>query len=196
VQLTALPAGGRLLDVATGTGDVAFSALRLRPELGLAVGIDFSLPMLAVGQERAAADRALSGQVRWAAGDTLCLPFPDDTFDAVTSAFLLRNVTDLAATLREQRRVVRPGGRVVALDVPRPPDSAWGQLFRLYFHQLVPRLGRLISGQPDAYAYLPRSAEAFLRPEELAGAMQAVGLRQVSYRTAMLGTVALHVGVK
>jgi demethylmenaquinone methyltransferase/2-methoxy-6-polyprenyl-1,4-benzoquinol methylase len=196
VQLAALPAGGRLLDVATGTGDVAFSALRLQPQLGLVVGADFSLPMLAVGQKRAAADGALTGQVRWTAGDTLCLPFPDDTFDAVTSAFLLRNVTDLAATLGEQRRVTRPGGRVVALDVPRPPDGLGGQLFRFYFRRLVPRLGSLISGQPDAYAYLPRSADVFLRPEQLAGVMQAVGLHQVSYRMVMLGTVALHAGVK
>jgi demethylmenaquinone methyltransferase/2-methoxy-6-polyprenyl-1,4-benzoquinol methylase len=134
--------------------------------------------------------------VRWAAADTLRLPFPDDTFDAVASGFLMRNVVDVAAALAEQRRVTRSGGRVLVLDVPRPPDTLLGQLFRFYFHQIVPRLGGLISGQPDAYAYLPRSADAFLRPDELAAAMEAVGLRKVSYQMLMLGTVALHVGSK
>jgi len=237
VREAALLPGGRFLDVATGTGDVAFEALRQGQDLpgkegqalpgkegqalpgkegqalpgkegqalpekegqalpekegqALVVGVDFTLPMLRVGQLRAA-----GRPVRWAAADTLCLPFPDDTFDAVASGFLMRNVTDLAAALAEQRRVARPAGRVLVLDVPRPPDSLFGRLFRLYFHQVVPRLGGLISGQPDAYAYLPRSADAFLRPDELAAVMEAVGLRQVHYRMLMLGTVALHVGIK
>ena len=191
VRQAALPPGGRLLDVATGTGDVAFEALRQQPGLSLVVGADFTLPMMHVGQMRTAR-RA----VRWAAADTLRLPFPDGAFDAVASGFLMRNVTDVAAALAEQRRVVRPGGRVLVLDVPRPPDTFWGRLFRFYFHQIVPRLGRLISGQADAYSYLPRSADAFLRPAELAALMEAVGLCQVRYRTLMLGTVALHVGIK
>jgi demethylmenaquinone methyltransferase/2-methoxy-6-polyprenyl-1,4-benzoquinol methylase len=147
--------------------------------------------MMRVGQMRAG-----RRPVRWTAADTLCLPFPDDTFDAVASAFLMRNVTDGAAALAEQRRVVHPGGRVLVLDVPRPPDTLWGGLFRIYFHQIVPRLGGLISGQTEAYSYLPRSADAFLRPAELAAVMEAVGLRQVRYQTLMLGTVALHVGIK
>jgi demethylmenaquinone methyltransferase/2-methoxy-6-polyprenyl-1,4-benzoquinol methylase len=84
----------------------------------------------------------------------------------------------------------------LVLDVPRPPDTLWGELFRFYFHQIVPRLGGLISGQPDAYAYLPRSADAFMRPDELAVAMESVGLCHVHYQMLMLGTVALHVGIK
>jgi demethylmenaquinone methyltransferase/2-methoxy-6-polyprenyl-1,4-benzoquinol methylase len=202
VREAALPPGGSFLDVATGTGDVAFEALRQAGQNGggpgrgtgeapLVVGLDFTLPMLRVGQVRAG-DRPVS----WAAGDTLCLPFPDDTFDAVASGFLMRNVTDLTAALGEQRRVARPGGRVLVLDVPRPPDTLGGRLFRFYFYQVVPRLGGLISGQPDAYSYLPRSADSFVRPDELAALMEAVGLREVRYRSLMLGTVALHVGVK
>lgn len=191
VSLAALPPGGRFLDIATGTGDVAFEALRQQPELALVVGADFSLPMMHVGQMRANGQR-----VRWAAADSLCLPFPGDTFDAVASAFLMRNVVDVRAALAEQRRVTRPGGRVLVLDVPRPPDTLWGGMFRFYFHQIVPRLGGLISGQPDAYSYLPRSADSFLRPDELAAVMESTGLRQVSYQMLMLGTVALHVGVK
>ena len=191
VRQAALPQGGRFLDIATGTGDVAFEALRQQPDLDLVVGADFTLPMMFVGQTRSDCR-----PVRWAAADTLCLPFLDDTFDAVASGFLMRNVTDVAAALAEQRRVTRPGGRVLVLDVPRPPATPWGGMFRLYFHQIVPRLGGLISGQPDAYTYLPRSADSFLRPDELAAAMEHVGLVQVRYQMLMLGTVALHVGAK
>lgn len=191
IREAALPPGGHFLDVATGTGDVAFEALRQQPGLALVVGADFTLPMMRVGQMRAA-----GRPVRWAAADSLCLPFPDSMFDAAASGFLMRNVTDVAVALAEQRRVVRPGGRVLVLDVSRPPDSLWGDLFRLYFHQIVPRLGRVISGQADAYSYLPHSADAFLRPAELAAVMEAVGLHHVRYQLLMLGTVALHVGIK
>jgi demethylmenaquinone methyltransferase/2-methoxy-6-polyprenyl-1,4-benzoquinol methylase len=191
VREAALPPGGRFLDIATGTGDVAFEALRQKPDLALVVGADFTLPMMHVGQGRAA-----GRPVHWTAGDTLCLPFPSDTFDAVASGFLMRNVVDVAAALAEQRRVTRPGGRVLVLDIPRPPDTLEGAMFRLYFHRIVPRLGALISGQPDAYGYLPRSADSFLRPSELAAVMEGVGLRHVCFRMLMLGTVALHVGVK
>jgi demethylmenaquinone methyltransferase/2-methoxy-6-polyprenyl-1,4-benzoquinol methylase len=191
VREAALPPGGRFLDIATGTGDVAFEALRQQPELDLVVGADFTLPMMHVGQARAAAR-----PVRWTAADTLCLPFPSDTFDAVASGFLMRNVVDAALALAEQRRVTRPGGRVLVLDIPRPSDTLGGRMFRFYFHRIVPRLGALISGQPDAYGYLPRSADTFLRPGELADVMEGIGLRHVQYRMLMLRTVALHVGVK
>jgi demethylmenaquinone methyltransferase/2-methoxy-6-polyprenyl-1,4-benzoquinol methylase len=191
VREAALPPGGRFLDIATGTGDVAFEALRQQPDLALVVGADFTLPMMHVGQAR-----ATGRPVHWAGADTLCLPFPDDTFDAVASGFLMRNVVDVGMALAEQTRVARPGGRVLVLDVPRPPDTLGGKMFRFYFHRIVPRLGGLISGQPDAYGYLPRSADSFLRPSQLAGVMEAAGLRQVRYEMLMLGTVALHVGVK
>jgi demethylmenaquinone methyltransferase/2-methoxy-6-polyprenyl-1,4-benzoquinol methylase len=203
VHEAALPPGARFLDVATGTGDVAFEALRQAGQDGesaaglenadppLVVGVDFTLPMMHVGQMRAG-----RRPVTWAAADTLSLPFPDNTFHAVASGFLMRNVTDVAAALAEQRRVTRYGGRVLVLDVPRPPDTLRGEMFRFYFHQIVPRLGGLISGQRDAYAYLPQSADRFLRPDELALVMQSVGLRRVTYHLLMLGTVALHVGEK
>ncbi len=191
VRQAMLSPGGHFLDVATGTGDVAFEAARQQPGLSLVVGADFTLPMMQVGQARANARR-----VRWTGADTLHLPFPDDTFDAVASGFLMRNVIDVPAALAEQRRITRPGGRVLVLDVPRPSDTLWGGLFRFYFHQVVPRLGGLISGQLDAYTYLPRSADSFLRPDELAAVMESVGLDDVYYQMLMLGTVALHVGAK
>ncbi|MFQ5612362.1 MAG: ubiquinone/menaquinone biosynthesis methyltransferase [Anaerolineae bacterium] len=191
VREAQLPPEGRFLDIATGTGDIAFEALRQRPGLALVVGADFTLPMVAVGRARA------DGRpVRWAGADTQHLAFPSNTFDAVASGFLMRNVTDVRLALAEQTRVCKPGGRVLVLDVPRPADTPFGKLFRFYFHQIVPRIGGLISGQGDAYHYLPASADAFLRPEELKLEMEAVGLRDVRYRMLMLGTVALHVGAK
>jgi demethylmenaquinone methyltransferase/2-methoxy-6-polyprenyl-1,4-benzoquinol methylase len=191
VQAAQLPPQGCLLDLATGTGDIAFEALRQHADLGRVVAADFTLPMMHVGQRRAK-DR----KVTWSGADTLHLPFPEDQFDAVVSGFLMRNVTDVVGALSEQVRVCRPGGRVVILEIPRPADTLFGRLFKLYFHHVVPVLGGIISGQRDAYAYLPASADAFLRPDELKAAMEQVGLRRVSYQMLMLGTVALHVGQK
>lgn len=183
--------GGSLLDIATGTGDIAFEVLRRYPHLDRVVGADFTLPMMRVGQKRAA-----GRPVRWSAADTLRLPFPDDVFNAVVSGFLMRNVINVLSALREQVRVCRSGGRVVILEIPQPPDNVWGRLFRLYFHRVVPVLGGIISGQTDAYRYLPASADAFLRPEELKTVMEQAGLVNVRYRMLMLSTVALHVGEK
>jgi demethylmenaquinone methyltransferase/2-methoxy-6-polyprenyl-1,4-benzoquinol methylase len=213
VQQAHLPPGGKLLDIATGTGDIAFEALRQQPALSQVVGADFTLTMLQEAQRRGREERRAgrlegwktgeeagaalpSSQPSWSGADTLHLPFPDNTFDAVASGFLLRNVTSVPLALAEQRRVCKPGGRVLALEIPRPADSLGGRLFRLYFHRVVPVLGGLISGQPDAYAYLPASADVFLRPDELKAHMEMVGLRQVGYTMLMFGTVALHVGVK
>lgn len=192
VKAARLPAqGGRLLDIATGTGDIAFEALRQHPRLDQVIGADFTLPMMQVGQRRTEGQ-----QVQWSGADTLHLPFPDNHFDAVTSGFLLRNVVDVAQALREQMRVCKPGGRVVVLEIPRPADTLFGKSFRLYFHHVVPVVGGIISGQKDAYSYLPSSADAFLRPDELKQKMERVGLKQVTYRMFMFNTVALHLGEK
>jgi demethylmenaquinone methyltransferase/2-methoxy-6-polyprenyl-1,4-benzoquinol methylase len=113
----------------------------------------------------------------------------------VTSAFLLRNLEDLGRGLAEMRRVTRAGGRVVTLDIVRPAIPVWGRLFDLYFNRLVPMAGALVAGDRPAYTYLPQSVEGFVTPAELAGMMARVGLRQVTWRTLGLGTVALHVGL-
>jgi demethylmenaquinone methyltransferase/2-methoxy-6-polyprenyl-1,4-benzoquinol methylase len=191
VEAAQLPERGSLLDIATGTGDIAFEALRQNPRLSQVVGADFTLPMMHVGQER-----AKTRPVHWSGADTLHLPFPNDQFDAVVSGFLMRNVINVAGALAEQVRVCRPGGRVVILEIPRPADNLFGRMFKLYFHKVVPVLGGLISGQPDAYTYLPASADAFLRPDALKSAMERAGLQHVSYQMLMIGTVALHVGQK
>ncbi len=192
IEQAQLPPNGSLLDIATGTGDIAFEALQQHPDLNQAVGADFTLPMMHVGQQR----QAKRDQLSWSGADTLHLPFPDNSFDAVVSGFLMRNVTSVKQALTEQVRVCKPGGRVLILEIPRPPDNLFGTIFRLYFHNVVPVLGGLISGQPDAYSYLPASAEAFLLPDELKIEMETAGLNYVSYQMLMLNTVALHVGIK
>lgn len=188
-----LPHGGWLLDVATGTGDIALQARRQYPQATV-VSLDLTPEMLrrARGKAAGAAGRPLCFLI----GDALSLPFPDDRFDAVVSGFLMRNVADVTRVLGEQRRVVRPGGRVVCLEIIRPRARLVRCLFWLYFHTLAPLLGGLFSGQPLAYMYLPRSVDRFLTADELRATMEAVGLRQVTYRLLMLGTVAVHVGVK
>ncbi|RME99342.1 MAG: bifunctional demethylmenaquinone methyltransferase/2-methoxy-6-polyprenyl-1,4-benzoquinol methylase UbiE [Chloroflexi bacterium] len=187
--------GGRLLDIATGTGDIAFEALHRHPNLRQVVGADFTLPMMHVGRHRAAANGQAT-RLSWSGADTLHLPFPDNTFDAVASGFLMRNVVSVPQALADQTRVLKPGGRLLILEIPRPEDTLWGAMFRLYFHNVVPLLGGIISGQHDAYSYLPASADAFLRPEELKFQMEQAGLRNVSYQMLMLNTVALHWGTK
>jgi demethylmenaquinone methyltransferase / 2-methoxy-6-polyprenyl-1,4-benzoquinol methylase len=203
VKQANLRPGDRLLDIATGTGDIAFEALRQHPDLDHVVGADFTLPMMTVGQQRwhtlsrqPLASNGHAGRLSWSGADTLHLPFPDNYFDAVVSGFLMRNVVDVLAALAEQRRVCKPGGRVLILEIPRPADTLFGTAFRLYFHHVVPLVGGLISGQRDAYRYLPASAAAFLRPEELKAEMELAGLHPVSYTMLMFGTVALHAGIK
>jgi demethylmenaquinone methyltransferase/2-methoxy-6-polyprenyl-1,4-benzoquinol methylase len=196
IQEAQLPPNGSLLDLATGTGDIAFEALKQRPDLQSVVGADFTLPMMRVGQQRLQQRSQPRPRLLWSGADALHLPFPDERFDAVVSGFLMRNVVDIGRALAEQQRVCKKGGRVLILEIPRPADNLFGKLFRFYFHRVVPRLGGLITGQPDAYHYLPASADAFLRPDELKAAMEQAGLAEVRYKLLMFRTVALHCGVK
>jgi demethylmenaquinone methyltransferase/2-methoxy-6-polyprenyl-1,4-benzoquinol methylase len=183
-----MPAGGSVLDVGTGTGDMAL-ALVHQHDGATIVAVDSSTVMLRVGREKREATK-----IRWARGDGLRLPFPDEYFDAVTSAFLLRNVTDVPAILAEQRRVVRPGGRVVCLEMTWPRTPGFRELYQLYFARLAPSIVGKLSGQPAAYRYLPLSVQEFMSPEELGVTMEQAGLQNVHHRMLMLGTVALHVG--
>ncbi len=190
VRRAELPPGGRLLDLATGTGDIAFAAVQQAPGLRV-VGVDFSLPMMRVGRQRWSGSAVL-----WCQGDALALPFAEGTFDAVVSGYLLRNLVDLGQGLREQLRVVRPGGMVVALDTTPPPRTLLRPLIVFHLRHVIPLLGRLVAGEPDAYAYLPDSTQAFKTPQELAADLREAGLQDVAYRTFMLGTMAVHWGRK
>ncbi len=185
-----LPIHGTLLDVGTGTGDIAYEAMRRYPGVQ-AYGTDFTYEMMAAGVGK------LPGRILpFAQGDTFSLPYPDNTFDAVVSGFLLRNVVDRAAALREQARVTKPGGRVVCLETTPPTNSPLGPLFRFYFFRLVPMLGGIVSGDPQAYSYLPHSTVAFPKPIILQYLMEEAGLQNVFYIEKMFGAVAIHVGTK
>lgn len=190
VGLCNLPRSGRLLDVATGTGDIGYEALKRDPTTRV-IGIDLTREMMVWGRGKIA---GLS--FPFSEGDALALPFADDVFDASTSGFMMRNVTDIRRAFQEQTRVVKPGGRVVCLEITLPDTPVFGALFRFYFFKIVPIVGGIISGQRAAYTYLPHSALQFPRPPELARIMRSAGLRDVRYRLAMLGTVAVHWGTK
>jgi demethylmenaquinone methyltransferase/2-methoxy-6-polyprenyl-1,4-benzoquinol methylase len=182
---------GPLLDLATGTADLAL-ALRALDGRRRVVGVDFSEGMLA--HARAKLETRSASRVSLVVADALRLPFPDAAFAAVTSAFLLRNLEDLERGLDEMRRVTMPGGRVVTLDITRLTVPGWSMLFNIYFHRVVPLVGALVAGDRAAYTYLPDSVDQFVTPPELTALMEKVGFRDVRCRRFGLGTVALHVG--
>src|SRR3990172_7870128 len=186
-------AGTIALDVATGTGDLARALLE---ETGTrsVVGADFSAAMLALGREKRRRLN-LESRLHLVAGDALALPFPDRTFCCVTSAFLLRNLADLDQGLREMARVTQPGGRVVALETSNPTLPLLRSVFAWYFQRVVPLLGAIVSGDMDAYRYLPRTSAKFLTPDDLVQAMTKAGLQDARYQRLALGTVAIHFGV-
>lgn len=182
----------RVLDVATGTGDLAFAVAAMAPSAEV-VGIDFAAPMLERARAKA---RARRGRVRFQVGDGAALAFPEGSFDAVTVGYGLRNFADVDAGLREFLRVLRGGGRLVVLEFPPPPGGAFGALYRAYFRRVLPAVGGLVSGRASAYRYLPASVIAFPPPEALAARMRAAGFGQVRYRLQSLGISAIHLGEK
>lgn len=183
--------GGPVLDLATGTADLAIAVRRRTPGRFVA-GADFSEGMLQIGQAKL---RGRVARVELLAADALVLPFRDGAFACVMSAFLLRNLEDLGRGLAEMRRVTARGGRVVTLDIVRPAQSLWGAIFGAYFNHVVPAIGAFVAGDRQAYTYLPQSVDRFVTPDELAELMEQVGLRDVTYRRFGLGTIALHVGI-
>ena len=183
-----LPARGRLLDLGAGTGDLARLGLHQYPGCHVAAA-DFTVEMMREGRKNPS-----SAELLWSAADALNLPFADETFDAVVSGFLLRNVTDLSRSLSEQNRVLKPGGRIVALDTTRPRSSLLSPFIRFHLHVVIPTLGGWLACQPAAYRYLPESTEQFLSAEQLAVSMQAAGFRKIGYHLLMFGTAAIHWG--
>ena len=184
---------GPALDLATGTADLAIELSELHPHRDV-VGADFSLGMLEVAREKILSTGG-SRRMHLVAADALALPFEDRSFACVTSAFLLRNLADLRQGLHEMKRVTRAGGRVVALEITQVTLPGFAPLFRLYFHRVVPAIGRVVAGDRDAYTYLPQSVDRFVSPPELGRLMESVGLRAVKFRRLGLGSVTIHTGV-
>jgi demethylmenaquinone methyltransferase / 2-methoxy-6-polyprenyl-1,4-benzoquinol methylase len=185
-ELARLGPGDRALDVATGTGDLAIALKRRVGGDGEVVGSDFSERMLELARVKAPT-------VRFEAGDALALPYPDDSFDAATVGFGARNFADLGRGLHEMTRVVRPGGRVVVLEITTPDRPPLSWFFRLWFDRLVPLLGQA-AGDPDAYSYLPQSVRRFPRPRDLAASMSATGVEEIRYVLTAGGIIAIHGG--
>ncbi|MHB8113444.1 MAG: ubiquinone/menaquinone biosynthesis methyltransferase [Bellilinea sp.] len=176
-----------LLDLGAGTGDLAREALRQHPDCH-ALAADFTLGMMRVGQRHAppAPD--------WSAADALALPFASQYFDAIVSGYLLRNVSDLQLALKEQLRALKPGGWLVSLDTTRPVRSILTPFIQFHMRTIIPLLGSLLTGQRDAYTYLPSSSENFLDAETLAEALRAAGFEEVGFQRRMFGTMAIHWG--
>ena len=185
------PRGTTALDIATGTGELAMELVRQGARR--VVGLDFCGPMLCAARRKSL---GLSPAISLVAGDAMALPFADSSFDRIINGFLLRNVADLPRTLREMARVLRPGGRAVCLEITHPPSRLFGAVFRPFFYRLVPILGAAVTGDTQAYSYLPSSLVNFPDAPELARLMREAGFVEVSYHLLGFGAVAVHVGLK
>jgi demethylmenaquinone methyltransferase / 2-methoxy-6-polyprenyl-1,4-benzoquinol methylase len=187
-DLAALSAGDSALDVACGTGDLAIELSRRVEADGEVIGSDFAQEML----ERA---RAKAPALQWELGNALDLPYASNRFDAATVGFGARNFSDLDRGLAEMARVVKPGGRVVVLEITTPRRPPLSTFYSLWFDRIVPLIGR-VTGEEEAYTYLPNSVKRFPAPEGLGAAMERAGLREIRWVLTAGGIIALHVGTK
>jgi demethylmenaquinone methyltransferase/2-methoxy-6-polyprenyl-1,4-benzoquinol methylase len=187
-DLAELSAGDSALDVACGTGDLAIELSRRVGADGEVIGSDFAQEML----ERA---RAKAPSLAWEWGNALDLPYASNRFDAATVGFGARNFSDLDRGLAEMARVVKPGGRVVVLEITTPRRPPLSTFYSLWFDRIVPLIGR-VTGEDEAYTYLPNSVKRFPAPQGLAAAMERAGLREIRWVLTAGGIIALHVGTK
>jgi demethylmenaquinone methyltransferase/2-methoxy-6-polyprenyl-1,4-benzoquinol methylase len=194
IALLRAPKGGHVVDLCCGTGDLVFHLLRTDPSMRVA-GVDFCEPMLRAARERAhrtlkqAEDRA-----SFVESDVMALPFRDRSFDGATMGFSMRNVVDIDATLREIRRVLKPGARFVNLDMSKAPNKLWKSCFDLYFYRIVPLIGGAVGGSRQAYTYLPQSLTHHPNAEALRERFAAAGFSDTGFVRLMGGAVAIHYG--
>ncbi|MDP9147906.1 MAG: bifunctional demethylmenaquinone methyltransferase/2-methoxy-6-polyprenyl-1,4-benzoquinol methylase UbiE [Acidobacteriota bacterium] len=177
-----------VLDLCCGTGDLALALKGAGP--ARVIGADFAHPMLVQANAKSGA------KITFLEADALRLPFADCSFDLLTAAFGFRNLANYESGLREIMRVLKPGGTAAILEFTEPPAGILGNMYRWYFRGILPRIGGLLSGDRNAYTYLPRSVSRFFRPAQLADLMASVGYGAVKYRVWTMGTVALHTGTR
>jgi demethylmenaquinone methyltransferase/2-methoxy-6-polyprenyl-1,4-benzoquinol methylase len=190
VELAALGPGDRALDVCCGTGDLALELKRRVGDAGGVAGVDFSAPMLELARAKSARDGLA---VDFLQGNALELPFEDASFDAATVGFGVRNVVDLERAIAEMTRVVRPGGRVVILEITTPERPPLSWFFSVWFDRIVPLIGRF-AGDSAAYSYLPESVKRFPPPAGLAAIMDGAGLERIRWTILAGGIIAIHSG--
>jgi demethylmenaquinone methyltransferase/2-methoxy-6-polyprenyl-1,4-benzoquinol methylase len=183
----------KVLDVATGTADVAIEVARRRPGIEV-TGLDFVQKMLDIGLEKVIR-KGLQDRIRFINGDAMNLPFPDDTFDTATIAFGMRNIPDRRGAIKEMMRVVRPGGKVLVLEMTFPRNLKMRRFFDWYLNRVIPLLGSVITGNLSAYKYLSDSIHNFIHPDELKKIFEDVGLKNVQTFPLTMGITYLHEGV-
>jgi demethylmenaquinone methyltransferase / 2-methoxy-6-polyprenyl-1,4-benzoquinol methylase len=188
VALADVPDGGRALDLCCGTGDVVRALARAYPRAGSIAGLDFTMPMLQVALAR----RRMGSSVGYLQADALRIPAPDASFDRVTIAYGLRNVADLRACLAEVRRVLRPGGRFVALEFGKPPNAAVARAYFAYLRIVVPLFGRIFFGDPDTHGYILDSLRRYPSQQEVADLLRAAGFSRVRVENPLLGIMGIH----
>ncbi len=186
--------GQRLLDVAGGTGDVAFRFMK-RAEGSTAVVCDLTSAMLVSGRQRAEADQ-MAARLDWVVGDAMALPFADNSFDVYTISFGIRNVTRIGDALKEAYRVLRPGGRLMVLEFSRIPNDLAQWAYDKYSFNVIPVMGQVVAGDRDSYQYLVESIRKFPEQEAFASMIRSSGFDQVKYRNLTMGIAALHSGWK
>jgi len=189
VALAGLPRAPRVLDLCCGTGDLCFLAEEMGA--GSVVGIDFTLPMLAVARKRR---NARKHRTRLSQADALRLPFRDGAFDVITIGYGLRNVADIPAALSEMRRLLAPGGRAVVLDFGKPDRALPAALYRAYLGAVMPAMGLIFHGDPDTYAYIPASLVRYPAQRGVEALMRKAGFDQVRYEERLLGTMGINIG--
>jgi demethylmenaquinone methyltransferase/2-methoxy-6-polyprenyl-1,4-benzoquinol methylase len=192
-QIDGIP-NGLILDLATGTGKIALLAARRNPASTI-LGVDFCPQMLAVARDKVKVV-LLESRVLLVQGDALRLPFPDSSFDCVTIGFALRNVTSIVSLFSEMARVTKQGGKMVSLELTRPPVRILEPLHKLYIRIVIRCVGGIVSGKWDAYTYLPQSILEFLSPQEVKKVMEDAGWRKVEIHRLTFGTATVQTGMK
>jgi demethylmenaquinone methyltransferase/2-methoxy-6-polyprenyl-1,4-benzoquinol methylase len=195
IELSGVRPGHSVLDIAGGTGDLAAKFSRIVGETGRVILADINYAMLAVGRDKLL-DHGLSENLEFVQADAQCLPFPDDSFDCITIAFGLRNVTDKDLALRAMLRVLKPGGRLLVLEFSKPKNPLLSKAYDAYSFSVLPIMGRLVAGDSDSYRYLAESIRVHPDQETLKAMMEDAGFARVEYHDMTGGVVALHRGVK